>query len=177
MLGRHAARRDRRILISLLTLCFISDGSRVLLIHRRKPPNAGRWDGVGGKVEPHEDPFAGCVREVREETGLTIETPRLRALWVVTARSTGQIWILYTFTAAAPQGDLIASDEGDVEWVGLDRLDELPVMPDTRLVLPHVLAAADVLTIREELETEDIDSMTDLEILAPEPYVSALFPI
>jgi 8-oxo-dGTP diphosphatase len=161
--------------ITLLTLCFIHDDRRVLLIHRRRAPNAGLWDGVGGKVEAGEDPFAGCIREVREETGLAIDSPRLRALWVVTARDTGQIWILFTFTAEVPQGELVASDEGDVEWVGLDRLDELPVMPDTRLVLPHVLSAADVLTIREELETEAIDSMTRLEILAPISHARTLF--
>jgi len=148
----------------------------VLLIHRRREPNAGRWDGVGGKVEDGEDPFAGCIREVREETGLTIDTPHLRALWVVTARDTGQIWILFTFTAEAPEGELVASDEGDVEWTELDRLDELPVMPDTRLVLPHVLWASEVLTIREELETDDIDSMTRLEILAPPVAAAVLFP-
>jgi 8-oxo-dGTP diphosphatase len=147
----------------------------VLLIHRRRAPNAGLWDGVGGKLEPGEDPFAGCIREVREETGLIIDFPALRALWVVTARDTGQIWILFTFTSGVPEGELVASDEGDVEWVSLNRLDELPVMPDTRLVLPHVLAAADVLTIREELETEDIDSMTRLEILAPVSRVAILF--
>lgn len=148
----------------------------MLLIHRRRQPNAGRWDGVGGKVEPDEDPVAGCIREVREETGLTIDAPRLRAFWLVTARDTGQIWILYTFTAAVPAGEPVASDEGDVEWVGFDRLDGLPIMPDTRLVLPYVLSATDVLTIREELEAEDIDSMTRLEILSPASYASVLFP-
>jgi 8-oxo-dGTP pyrophosphatase MutT (NUDIX family) len=163
--------------ITLLTLCFIHDDRRVLLIHRRRQPNAGRWDGVGGKVEAGEDPFAGCIREVREETGLVIGSPALRALWVVTARDSGQIWILFTFTAAVPEGELVTSDEGDVEWVSLDRLDELRVMPDTRLVLPHVLATSGVLTIREEMETEDIDSMTRLEILSPPSSAGILFPV
>lgn len=147
----------------------------MLLIHRRNQPNAGRWDGVGGKLEPGEDPFAGCIREVHEETGLTIDPPHLRAVWFVVARDTGHIWILYTFTAAAPSGELVASDEGDLAWVELDGLEDVAVMPDTRIVLPHVLAAADVLTIREDMETEDIDSMSRIEILGPAAYASVLF--
>ena len=126
-------------------------------------------------MEPDEDPFAGCIREVHEETGLAIEAPLLRAFWVVIGRTTGQIWILFTFVAPAPKGELVASDEGDLAWVALDRLDELPVMPDTRLVLPHLLATSDLLTIREELETDDIDSMSRLEITAPDSQSSILF--
>jgi 8-oxo-dGTP diphosphatase len=147
----------------------------VLLIHRAKPPNMGLWDGVGGKLEPGEDPFAACIREVREETGLTVEAPQLRAFWVVVAQSTGHVWILFTFTATALPGESVASDEGDLAWVELDRLDDLQVMPDSRLVLPHLFTAHDVLTIREDLETEDIDSMSRLEILAPASDASVLF--
>lgn len=145
------------------------------MIHRRKAPNVGRWDGVGGKVEPGEDPFAACIREIAEETGLAVPLPVLRAVWVVVARDTGQIWMLYTFTAPVPAGEPVASDEGDLEWVDLDRLDDLPVMPDTKLVLPHVLAASDVLAIREDLDSEDIDSMARLEIIGPPAHRAVLF--
>ena len=51
------------------TICFCLASDRVLLLHRRRPPNAGRWNGVGGKLAPGETPAARIRREVLQETG------------------------------------------------------------------------------------------------------------
>jgi len=56
------------------TICFCRSADRVLLLHRRRPPNAGRWNGVGGKLAPGETPAACIRREVLEETGIDIGT-------------------------------------------------------------------------------------------------------
>jgi 8-oxo-dGTP diphosphatase len=158
-----------------LSLCFIRDGDRILLLHRKNPPNAGQWDGVGGKLEPGEDPYAACVREVREETGLEIRNPLLRALLLITARSTGHLWVLFLFTADAPGGPPVESDEGELGWVQIDRIGTLPVIPDLPLILPHLLSAGDILVIRSELETEDTDSMARVEILGPSSRTRVLY--
>jgi 8-oxo-dGTP diphosphatase len=148
----------------------------VLLLHRRHPPNAGLWNGIGGKLEPGEDPYAACIREVREETGLAIGPPALRAVLVIAVQSTGDLWVIFTFTAPAPTAAQIDSEEGELRWVAVDAVDALPVLPDLPLLLPHLFVTDDVLTIRIDLANEEASSMTRAAILGPADRVTTLFP-
>lgn len=138
----------------------------MLLIHRRKPPHANQWDGIGGKLEPGEDPFAACIREVQEETGLGIHAPRLRALLVITVKSLDELWPIFTFSAEAPEGQLVPSDEGDLAWVDMDKLDLLPVVPDTPMLLSHI-DREKITVIRMEYETDDVASLVRTKVFAP----------
>jgi len=130
---------------------------------------------VGGKLEPGEDPYTACVREVKEETGLDVPSPQLCAMFTISVRSTGHLWVLFLFTADSPGGTLVASEEGDVDWVALDRLHTLPVIADLPLILPHVLSAREVLSIRSELDTEDAASIRRLEIVGPSSQAALLY--
>lgn len=136
-------------------LCLLHRERQLLLLHRRRAPNAGMWNGIGGKLEPGEDPYRACVREVREETGLTITHPKLRALLVVTVRATDELWIIYVFRAPAPAGQPIASEEGDLQWVDADQLLSLRTPADLPVILPHVLHGDDVTVVRLDYETKD----------------------
>jgi 8-oxo-dGTP diphosphatase len=69
--GRAEGERRRRLSLKY-TLCFCRCSGRLLVLLRRKPPHAGQWNGVGGKIEPCETPRACVVREVREETGIDL---------------------------------------------------------------------------------------------------------
>lgn len=63
----------------LATLCYLKQNGKTLMIHRNKRPNdihAGKWNGLGGKFETGESPEDCVIREVREESGLTIRAPR-----------------------------------------------------------------------------------------------------
>lgn len=130
---------------------------------------------MGGKLEPGEDPYTACRREVKEETGLDIPAPQLRTLLIIAVRSTGHLWVLFVFTADSPGGTPVASEEGELAWVALDRINTLPVIPDLPLVLPHVLSASEVLVIRSDLDTEDTDSMRRLEIVGPPSQAAVLY--
>ncbi len=148
----------------------------MLLLHRRHPPNAGLWNGIGGKLNPGEDPYAACIREVSEEAGLRIDHPLLRAVLVISVKSTGDLWVLFTFTAAPePSEEPVASEEGELRWVELDALGTLPVLPDLLLLLPHVLSAKEVLAIRLDLKTEDAASLVRAEIVGPADQAKVLF--
>jgi len=153
--------------ISQRTLCFLHRGRQVLLLHRRRPPNSGMWNGIGGKIEPGEDPFTACVREVREETGLTIPPPSLRALLVITVKSTEELWVIYVFTAPAPDGALAPSPEGDLHWVDTGQVLSLPTPADLPIILPRILQEGGVTVVRLDYATEDASEPLRLEVLGP----------
>ena len=126
--------------IHLRTLCFIRDGDRVLLLLRRNPPNQGKYNAPGGKIEPGEDPHDACVREVYEETGLRVAHARLRAVLTVISRTANAQWLLFAFTADLPVGDPdpATTDEGALRWTPLADVPSLPVPGDLPLILPHL---------------------------------------
>lgn len=54
------------------TICFIRQGDHILLLNRETPAWMGMWNGVGGKIEKNETPLACIIREIQEETGITL---------------------------------------------------------------------------------------------------------
>jgi 8-oxo-dGTP diphosphatase len=96
-------------------LCFLTRGDRVLMLYRFKSPNRGLWNGVGGRIEAGESPLEACLREVQEETGYGLGTPRFAGLltWRGFEIADGG---LYIFTAPAPGGDPAHCEEGILEW-------------------------------------------------------------
>lgn len=97
------------------TLCFLTRGDDVLMLHRQNPPNQGLWNGVGGRLERNEAPVAGVLREVREETGFQLETPRFAGVltWDGYETPPGGLFI---FTAEAPPGEPAMCNEGQLAW-------------------------------------------------------------
>lgn len=152
-------------MISQRTLCFLVRDRQVLLLHRRHAPNAGMWNGIGGKLEPGEDPFTACIREVKEETGLTIAAPRLCGFLVITVQATGEVLIIYVFTAPASEGVPVSSPEGDLEWVEADQIRSLPTPADLPVILPRILRGDGVMVARIDYATDDATEPLAVDIL------------
>lgn len=97
------------------TLCFLTRGEEVLMLHRHNPPNQGLWNGVGGRIEKGESPREGVIREVREETGFCLQEVRFAGLltWDGFETPPGG---LYIFTAEVPQGEAAVCSEGELAW-------------------------------------------------------------
>ena len=114
------------------------DDGRLLLIRRAHDPFDGHWDIPGGFCELRELPEAAAVREVREETGLEIETGGLLGMWLDDYGDTGVVTLNVYFHARAVGGTL-ALEVGEVAEIGWFAADELPgelAFPDhERLVL------------------------------------------
>ncbi len=129
----------------LATLGYIlsPDGQRVLLIHRnRRPddPHFGKYNGLGGKVEPGEDVVSCLRREVREESGLECESLVLRGTvsWPGFGKH-GEDWFGFIFRIDRFHGQPRAGNaEGDLEWIERERLLELPLWEGDRYFLPLI---------------------------------------
>ncbi len=119
------------------TLCYIERGGAYLMLHRVKKEhdeNRDKWIGVGGKFEDKESPEDCLLREVREETGLTLTRYAYRG--IVTFVS--DLWpteYMHLFTADGFTGDLRPCDEGDLEWVPKERIADLPIWAGDKIFL------------------------------------------
>lgn len=104
----------------LATLCYVKQSGKTLMLHRNKRENDihdGKWNGLGGKLKLHETPEECVIREVKEESGLVIQNPKLRGILTFPEFSPDQDWYVYVFTVTEFKGDLIECDEGTLEWI------------------------------------------------------------
>lgn len=121
------------------TLCYVRSGGRTLMMHRNKKEgdvHRGKWNGLGGKLDAGESPEECVIRELREESGLTIVEPRLRGVLTFPAFKNGEDWLVFVYTATRFEGALGACAEGDLEWVCDERLAGLPLWEGDRIFLP-----------------------------------------
>ena len=100
------------------TLCYLTRGDELLMLHRVKKAvdeNAGKWIGVGGKFEEGESPEDCLLREVYEETGLTLTSWRYRAVVTFVSDEWGTEY-MHLFTADGFSGELKPNGEGVFAW-------------------------------------------------------------
>ncbi len=133
-----------RYLMVPRTLCFVLNGDDVLLMRRaaHKKVMPGFYNGVGGHVEPGEDILASMRREVREETGLDIHSPRLRAIVHIDGGNPKLGIVMFVFTAESKSRRVRDSEEGTLEWVPRARVTEVKLAEDLFTLLPAVLGMA-----------------------------------
>ena len=110
-------------------MCMISDGNGNVLVQDRRNPD---WPGItfpGGHVEPGEAFTDSVVREVREETGLTIENPQLCGVKQFQTRECER-YVVFLYRADRFHGELRSSREGEVFWIPREKLPEYTLVPD-----------------------------------------------
>ena len=110
------------------TLCYVTRGDEVLMLHRVKKKNdinQDKWIGIGGKFEGEETPDECLLREAKEETGLTLTSWRCRGV-VTFLSDTYEGEYMYLFTADGFEGELTDCPEGDLQWVSREFVDSLP---------------------------------------------------
>ena len=115
--------------VILTNLCMIYDHDGNILVQDRKDPS---WSGIcfpGGHVEPGESFVESVIREVREETGLTIESPKLCGTKQFLNRL-GERYVVLFYKTDRFSGELRSSDEGDVFWIQLSDLDRYTIVDD-----------------------------------------------
>ncbi|MCB0061822.1 MAG: 8-oxo-dGTP diphosphatase [Caldilineaceae bacterium] len=135
-------------MLKLATLCYLRAGGKTLMMHRIKRANdmhAGKWNGLGGKLLPGETPEACAIREVQEESGLTIHAPVLRGILTFPGFPTGNQsqfhdpnsddWYTFVFVADSFTGTLTEGEEGVLAWIDDEQLLALNLWPGDRIFL------------------------------------------
>ena len=119
------------------SLCYIKCKDKVLMLHRTKKDkviNKDKWIGIGGHFEPGETPQECALREIFEETGLTVTDMRYRG--VVTFHS--DIYPseqMHLFSVYDFEGEITECDEGELEWIEKSKLLSLPMWEGDKIFL------------------------------------------
>ena len=109
--------------VELTNMCMVCDGKGNVLVQNKKGDRAWHgWNFPGGHVEQGEFVTPSVLREIREETGLTIENPKLCGIKEFQKEQDGKRFIVFLYAASRFSGELRASDEGDVFWYPLSEL-------------------------------------------------------
>lgn len=141
------------------TLCYIqNDRGQTLLLHRVKKENdlnKDKWIGVGGGFEDKESPEDCLLREVYEETGLTLTRYRYRGI-VTFVSDRWETEYMHLYTADGWTGDIRECDEGTLEWVDNTRIPDLPAWAGDRIFLRLIAGDAPFFSLKLEYTGEQL---------------------
>ena len=129
--------------MKLATLCYIIDKKKdsTLMLHRIKKENdyhQGKWNGLGGKFNKGESPEECAIREIKEESGLTIRNPYLKGFITFPNFDGIDDWYVFVFTIDEFEGKLIDSPEGKLEWIPNNELTLLNLWEGDKIFLEWV---------------------------------------
>lgn len=119
------------------TLCHIEKDGKYLMLHRVKKENdlnKDKWVGIGGKFEDRESPEESNIREVYEETGLTLKSARYCGI-VTFVSDKWETEYMHIFHSDSFSGEVRECDEGVLEWVDKNKLLDLPLWEGDKIFL------------------------------------------
>lgn len=119
------------------TICYIEKDGKYLMLHRIKKiddENKDKWIGIGGKFEDKESPEDCVLREVREETGLTLTEYQYRGI-VTFVSNRWQTEYMHLFHSTAFTGEVSSCDEGELAWISKEALLSLSLWEGDKIFL------------------------------------------
>lgn len=142
---------------NLTTLCYIEQDEKYLMMHRvskENDLNHGKWIGVGGHFKEGESPEECLLREVKEETGLTLTAYRLRGIITFISDEWGcEYMFLYTadaFEGTADEANMPACREGILKWIPKTQISELKLWEGDKIFLKLLLEEQNMFSLRLE---------------------------
>lgn len=142
----------------LSSLCYIEKDGKYLMLHRTKKEddiNKDKWLGIGGKFEEGESPEECVIREVKEETGLTLKGYKLRCI-VTYVSTTWETEYMYVFTSDNFEGSLIECNEGDLEWIDKNKVTKLPTWEGDKIFVEKLQKDDTFFTVKFEYDGEKL---------------------
>lgn len=147
----------------LTTLCYIEKDDKYLMLHRVKKENdlnKDKWIGVGGKFEEGETPEECLLREVKEETGLTLTKYQFRGIITFLSDEWGCEY-MHLFTATEYEGELPEQmmqncDEGELVWVPKDEIEQLHLWEGDRIFLRLLQEREEFFSLKLRYEGEKL---------------------
>ncbi len=126
--------------MKLATLCYVMNKNdrTTLMMHRTKKENdyhEGKWNGLGGKFEQGESPEECAIREIKEESGLTVKSPRMHGFITFPNFDGVDDWYVFIFTADEYEGEMIESPEGILEWIPNEKVTMLNLWEGDKIFL------------------------------------------
>ena len=125
--------------MKISTLCYIRNRHQTLMLHRIKKKNdihQDKWNGLGGKLITGESPEECIKREVLEESGLIIKDPKLHGIITFPKFDGFDDWLVFVYSSYKFEGELIDSDEGELEWINNDVLFDLNLWEGDKVFIP-----------------------------------------
>ncbi len=143
---------------NLTTLCYIEKDDAYLMLHRTAKENdinKEKWIGVGGHFEENESPVDCLLREVREETGLTLLSWHFHGV-VTFISDEWQTEYMFLYTANEFEGELTACDEGNLEWVPKSEIGSLNLWEGDRIFLKYLMEGTDFESLKLRYEGDEL---------------------
>lgn len=134
----------------LSTVCYIEKEGKYLMLHRTKKKNdinEGKWLGIGGKFEDKESPEDCIIREVKEETGLALNSVKLRGI-LTFINTICETEYIYVFTSNDFTGNLIECNEGELKWVEKEKVTSLNLWEGDKIFVEKIKEESPFFTIK-----------------------------
>lgn len=142
------------------SLCYIEKAGKYLMLHRIKKKNDlnhEKWVGIGGKFEDKESPEECNAREVLEETGLTLNSCRYCGV-VTFVSDKWETEYMHLFHSDSFEGELKECDEGNLEWVKIKDVYNLPLWEGDKIFFRLMEQKAPFFSLKLEYEGDTLVS-------------------
>lgn len=142
----------------MTTLCYIEKEDSYLMLHRvskKNDVNKDKWIGVGGHFEEGESPEECLLREVKEETGLTLTSWKFRGIVTFTQKGYGTEYMCL-YTAEGFTGELKDCDEGTLKWVKKSEIENLNLWTGDKIFLRLMAENAPFFSLKLRYEGDSL---------------------
>ncbi|MGN0294805.1 MAG: NUDIX hydrolase [Lachnospiraceae bacterium] len=143
----------------LTTLCYMEKDGKYLMLYRNKKENdvnEGKWIGIGGHFEEGESPDECLLREVYEETGLTLTSYQFRGM--VTFCADGwPVEYMCLYTADGFVGELRDNcNEGELRWIEKEKIPDLKLWEGDRIFLKLLMEDSPFFSLKLHYVGDDL---------------------